>query len=305
MSKIRHVDLDQGVYQWRRYAGIADGTRDRTMHTQGGQSDYQLNPRSAPNAAFNLPLNCPRSHCAAITSGQVEIKRLQCAEAELKDALLREQLLLEGKDEFLRQKELLSRESDHRLLNGLQMVASLLSVQSRQAKEPEAAAQLKHAAGRVITVARVHRRLHVLDHIDAVELLEYLNGLCEEISGMFAIEGSTNVIVVQGISITVPTTIGIPLAFVVSELVTNSAKYAGGKITVNLANTSAGSYALSVSDEGPGLPEDFDPQRTRGLGMLIVSTLLKDMGGALVCGTNDSGKGARFTVLFDAVDIRP
>jgi two-component sensor histidine kinase len=269
------------------------------MHTQGVQSDYRLIPRSAPNTEFNLPPSCPRSHCAAITSGQVELERLQRAEAELKAALLREQSLLEGKDKFFRQKELLSREADHRLLNGLQMVASLLSVQSRQTKEPEAAEQLKNAAGRVITVARVHRRLHVLDHIDTVELSEYLAGLCEEITGMFAIEGSSNVIVVEGIAITVPTAIGIPLAFVVSELVTNSAKYAGGKITVNLANTPAGSYALSVSDEGPGLPEDFDPQNTRGLGMMIVSTLLKDIGGALVCGTSDSGKGARFTVLFD------
>jgi two-component sensor histidine kinase len=169
-------------------------------------------------------------------------------------------------------------------------------------QEPEAAAQLKNAACRVITVARVHRRLHVLDHIDAVELSEYLTGLCEEITGMLAIDGSSNVVTVEGIAITVPTAIGIPLAFVVSELVTNSAKYAGGKITVHLANVSDGIYALSVSDEGPGLPENFDPRKTSGLGMMIVSTLVKNIGGTLVCGTNDSGKGARFTVLFDATD---
>jgi two-component sensor histidine kinase len=272
------------------------------MRIQNIQSDYRLIPGSASNAEFNVPLDCPRSHCAAITSGQVELEKLQRAEGKLKHALFREQLLLKGKDESLRQKELLSRESDHRLLNGLQMVASLLSVQSRQTQEPKAAAQLKNAAGRVITVARVHRRLHVLDHIDAVELSEYLTGLCEEITGMLAIDGSSNVVTVEGIAITVPTAIGIPLAFVVSELVTNSAKYAGGKITVHLANVSDGIYALSVSDEGPGLPENFDPRKTSGLGMMIVSTLVKNIGGTLVCGTNDSGKGARFTVLFDATD---
>ena len=103
---------------------------------------------------------------------------------------------------------------------------------------------------------------------------------------------------VEGVALEVPTSIGIPLGFIVSELVTNSAKYANGKITVSLGVNPGQGYELSVSDDGPGFPDGFDPTKSKGLGMKIVSSLVNQIDGQSLFGRNHLGRGARFTVLF-------
>jgi two-component system, sensor histidine kinase PdtaS len=75
--------------------------------------------------------------------------------------------------------------------------------------------------------------------------------------------------------------IAIPLGFIVNELVTNTAKYAQGDITVQIGGTPLTGYSLSVLDAGPGLPAGFDPAACKSLGMKIVLALAKQIGGML------------------------
>src|SRR5207248_6836513 len=126
---------------------------------------------------------------------------------------------------------------------------------------PEAATQLNIAADRVAALGRVHRRLHLLDDQERVKFKQYLKHLCKDLSGLLFREGAKRAIVVKGANVEIPTTLGIPLGFIVNELITNSAKYAEGIITVRLETASAGSYSLTVSDDGLGLPADFDPAK--------------------------------------------
>ena len=249
-------------------------------------------------AAFQQPPLCPLASCPAIDSGQKELERLSRTEAQLREALAREQVLLDQKDELIRHKDLMSRESDHRLMNGLQMVASLLSLQSREAQNFKAAEQLKVAASRVATIGSVHRRLHALDHVGIVQLTQYLENLCQDLKGILPAGGAQHSLAVEGIALEVPTSIGIPLGFIVSELVTNSAKYANGNIAVSLGVNPGTGYELSVSDDGPGLPENFDPAATHGLGMKLVSSLVKQINGRLEFGRGDNDRGTKFTVTF-------
>ena len=253
---------------------------------------------SVEATAFQQPPNCPLALCATIERGQKELERLNRSEAKLQEALAREQVLLDQKDELIRHKDLMSRESDHRLMNGLQMVSSLLSLQSREAHNTNAAEQLKIAANRVATIGSVHKRLHALDHVRSVELKQYLENLCQDMRGILPTEHAERNLAVEGIALEVPTAIGIPLGYIVSELVTNSAKYANGRITVRLGMNPGKGYELSVSDDGPGFPKDFDPNESKGLGMKIVSSLVNQIGGQSLFGPNHSGGGARFTVLF-------
>jgi len=216
----------------------------------------------------------------------------------------RQRVLRDEKDELIRQKDvlleqkvMLAREFDHRLLNSMQLISSLLSLQSRTTKNPEAAAQLSIAGNRVASLGRVHRRLHVLDHLETVEFKQYISRLCEDLSGMLPNDGAQRAIVVEGKEIEIPTVLGIPLGFIVNELVTNSAKYAKGKVTVRLASTLKG-QSLSVLDDGPGLPEGFQPSRQKGLGMKIIQAMVKQIGGELQIGRGDHERGASFTVIF-------
>jgi two-component system, sensor histidine kinase PdtaS len=192
----------------------------------------------------------------------------------------------------------MSREADHRLMNGLQMVSSLLWMQSRAEQNANAATQLKDAANRVAAIGSVHKRLHALDHLRTVELKRYLENLCQDITGILSDKAAKRNITVEGITLQIPTAIGTPLGYIASELVTNCAKHAKGKITVSLSVNPGQGYDLSVSDEGPGFPEGFDPKKSKGIGMKIVSLLVDQIGGQSDFGPNPSGRGARFTVQF-------
>ncbi len=179
--------------------------------------------------------------------------------AQLNKALAREDALLREKTDLLQRHDMMAQEFEHRLFNSLQLVVSLLWLQSREASTPEAATQLNIAADRVAALGRVHRRLHLLDHQERVEFKQYVQHLCEDISGLLFQEGAKRTIVVEGTDVELPTALGIPLGFIVNELITNSAKYAKGTIIVRLGTASTDDHWLSVSDGGPGLPVEFDP----------------------------------------------
>ncbi len=254
---------------------------------------------SRTSAFLRQAQNRPSAWRGVAERARREVERLSHSEAQLREVIARKQVLLDQKDELIRHKDLMSSESDHRLINGLQMVSSLLSLQSRESKNVKAAEQLKIAANRVATVGGVHKRLHALDYVRSVELKQFLEDLCHDMKDILAGGGAERKLAVEGIMLEVPTAIGIPLGYIVSELVTNAAKHAKGRITVVLG-TNCNSYELSVSDDGPGFPKRFDPKKARGLGMKIVSSLVNQIGGQSVFGSNHLGRGARVAVLFHA-----
>lgn len=228
-----------------------------------------------------------------------EHKQNDILTAELQAVLAREQVLMrEGRD-LLQRQVMLAQEFEHRLINGLQLIASLLSLQSRTAT-PEAATQLTTAAQRVAALGRVHRQLHLLDHEHKVEFKHYLQNLCEDLSGLLFQESTGHAIVVEGANVEIPATSAIPLGFIVNELITNAAKYATGNIIVRLEATSPDDHSLSVLDDGAGLPAGFEPGHSKGLGMKIVHALVRQINGELQIGSGDNGRGARFTVSFSS-----
>ena len=207
--------------------------------------------------------------------------------------------MLRQKDELIQNQALLSKESDHRLLNDLQVIVSLLSLQSRASANSEVASQLAAAADRVATIGRMHRRLHYCDGVQSVAFKQFLDDLCRDFSTMLSSEqGPERVIVVEGIEITLPSVTAIPLGFIVNELITNAGKYGKGRITVRLERNPGKGYALSVSNDGPSLPEGFDPAASKGMGMRIIRSFVERIGGALRIGRGDNDQGTRFTVQF-------
>jgi two-component system, sensor histidine kinase PdtaS len=230
---------------------------------------------------------------------QRELIELRQTEAALRDALAREDTLLHQKDELIRLQEILNKESDHRFLNSLQMIASLLSMQVRTAASPDTASQLAIARDRVIMIGCIHRRLHSFDGVQTVAFKPYLEELCSDFSAMLASEdGSEKMIDVDAMELDLPTATSIPLGFIVSELITNAAKHGTGPIKVRLRPDPDKGYALSIANDGPSLPEGFDPAASKGLGMTIIRSLVAKIGGQLRFGPGDQGRGAQFSVLF-------
>ena len=111
-------------------------------------------------------------------------------------------------------------------------------------------------------------------------------------------DGRDQFIAVEGVEVRLLSATGIPLGFIASELITNAAKHGNGPITVDLKPDPAKGYALSVTNEDSVLPDGFDPANGKGLGMKIVTALVKQIAGELLFDRGDSGRGTRFTVHF-------
>jgi two-component system, sensor histidine kinase PdtaS len=233
-----------------------------------------------------------------IASYERELIRHRRTETGLRAALAREEALLCQKDELIQKQAVLSQESDHRLLNGLQMIVSLLSLQSRASENAEVASQLDAAADRIATIGRIHHRLHSFDGVQSFALKQYLDDLCRDFSVILSWQHPERIIMVKGNEIELPAVTAIPLGFIANELITNAAKYGTGRITVSLERNPEKGYALAVSNDGPDLPEGFDPADRKGLGMRIIHSLVRQIGGELRIGRGDRNQGTRFTVLF-------
>ena len=126
----------------------------------------------------------------------------------------------------------------------------------------------------------------------------YLEGLCDDLSGLLFHDPSSRAVFVQSVELDISTAVGIPLGFIVAELITNACKYGKGDIAVRLEPATPESHSLSVLDDGPGLPVGFDATSSKGPGMKIILLLVKQIGGELNVFPGDGGRGARFTVTI-------
>ena len=180
--------------------------------------------------------------------------------------------------------EMMGREIDHRVMNSLQFVSGMLGMQSRSSANPETAAQLEIAASRVATVARVHRHFYIDEAVESTCALEYLKRLCGDLADVVDPARLT----VVGPPTPIPTTQVMPLGLIVNELVTNAAKHGATDISVEVAPFGRG-VSVSVSDDGPGLPPDFDPARAKGLGMRVILSLVRQHRGTLGFGPSSTG----------------
>ncbi|RYI34360.1 MAG: sensor histidine kinase [Acetobacteraceae bacterium] len=187
--------------------------------------------------------------------------------------------------EMIAEKELLTREADHRVANGLQLLHSALMLQAKLENHTPARAALQTAARRVSAVARAHRQLYGAlpgsPHGGTLNASAYLGALLRDISQQDedsrpAQGRSVALQIDPGAADALPTTLLPRLGLIAAELVANALKHGAGPITVMVQRgSSPGGVLVSVSDLGPGFPDDFVPKakNSKGLGMRLVAAL--------------------------------
>jgi len=179
----------------------------------------------------------------------------------------------QAKDELLREKDLLMQEVHHRVKNSLQLVRTLLHLQARNADD-DVRAELEKAAGRIMTIGAVHRRLYDGGSVTEADAAAYLQALASDMRSMLADPSGNRQITIEADSLSLPADQITPLGLITSELVTNALKHGTGRVLVNLAPV-LGGLQVSVEDEGSGFPPEFEPRLSDGLGMRLVVALAK------------------------------
>jgi two-component sensor histidine kinase len=173
----------------------------------------------------------------------------------------------------LERHQILAKEVNHRINNSLQIVASMLHLQTTTTQSEEVRHALRDASTRIAAIARAHQRLYGSDHIGAVDLGAYLIDICNDL-GKALPDCKVHVAAAPGLHCATDT--AIPVALLVNELITNSAKYAypdgGCQVWLDVSR-SGDAISISVCDRGIGLPADFDINSGRRLGMRLVNAL--------------------------------
>jgi len=197
--------------------------------------------------------------------------------------------------------EMLKREISHRVKNSLAMVAGLLNMQMRAATDPALRQALDAACTRVMTIAQLHDRLWRADEVQAVNLVAFMDEVCNQIRAS-AIPGHTLRWDVTPVMLA--TDQAVPLALIVNELVTNAFKYAynGREGTVHLTILLSGPkrLRLTVWDNGNGLPKGTETPNSKSLGMKLIGVLGQQVGGTPEW--EDANPGTRFLLDFHTQD---
>jgi two-component sensor histidine kinase len=225
-------------------------------------------------------------------------RRYDALTVELQASLAREDALRKEKHDLLQRQEMLAQEFEHRVSNGLQLIASVLVLQSRAMTTPEASIQLSIAARRIDALGSVYHRLHILNQPAKVEFKQCLIGLCDNLSGLLFQNRTDHAIVVEGTKVEIPSSLASPLGLIATELITNSVKHANGNITVRIEKTALDTCSLSVLDDGPGLPAGFEAAKSKGLGMRLILWFVMQIGGDLQIIPRDDRHRTCFTVTF-------
>jgi two-component sensor histidine kinase len=202
---------------------------------------------------------------------------------ELRRIAASERVARRRAEELVEEKETLMREGDHRLMNSLQLVQSILALQSRNASNEDTRTQLDLASNRVLAIATVHRQLHLTGSMEQVDIADFLRRLCESLKHTAPAQ-------IDAINITADTSLrqsdlATGLGLLVAELVTNSFKYAypagrRGSVDVDFKETADG-WRLMVSDQGQGFPEGFDLNQSKGFGMKVVKAFVRRLNAKL------------------------
>lgn len=178
-------------------------------------------------------------------------------------------------DAAVREREVLLREIHHRVKNNLQVISSLLGLQSHNVADGVARAALQESRTRVLAIAQVHEHLYQTADLAAVGFDGYAQALATNLLATYGGAGRGIRVEVQAGGVRLPVNQAIPCGLILGELVSNALRHAfpgerGGVIEIGLREQPDGVLRLTVRDDGVGLPADLDLRRLPSLGVELV-----------------------------------
>jgi len=185
-----------------------------------------------------------------------------------------------------RQNELLLREIHHRVKNNLQIINSLLSLQSRKSTNQEVITMMQESSSRINSIALIHNKLYQQQSINRLNIQDYIEQLGAHLLSIYNV-GKKNVrfnVEANDVSLDIDT--AIPVGLILTELMTNSLKYAfvgreDGEIHIHVKHDGERDYELIFKDNGVGIPETKLKQTNETLGFRLIYSLTKQLAGII------------------------
>jgi PAS domain S-box-containing protein len=200
----------------------------------------------------------------------------------------------------IHEKEFLIKEMHHRVKNNMQVVSSLLSLQSRKVDDPKYLDFFIESQNRIQAMALVHEKLYHADDLEKIDFSRYLNELTQHLFNSYNINKHKVGLKLDVKEIYFDIDTAVPCGMIINELVTNSLKYAfpgdrSGEISVTILKNAEKKHVLTVSDNGMGFPAGIDTRALNTLGLQIVHSLTRQIRGTIEITTNS---GAKFEITF-------
>ncbi len=319
----------QNAYQYhQRYVAVKDSvvTTERDKNFNQLQAEYEDEKKKAEIARL--------SNESIIQQQQLDLQRSEARQKTQQNILLlailggviimagvlwvlfrnksKNNRLLTSQNEKIElqnhQKEILLKEIHHRVKNNLQVISSLLSLQSNNIEDKTALSAVQEGQNRVKSIALIHQKLYQHEDISRVDFDEYVNELVFYLRSTFQKrEDDINILInTHGLSLDIDT--AVPLGLIVNELVSNSFKYAFSQtpeatITIELTSADAEGKKLHliVADNGVGIPEEIDLEQVDSLGLKLVRMLCQQLDGDM---SYSNGQGSKFDIFVSNTSLR-
>jgi len=213
--------------------------------------------------------------------------RVQERTAELKDSL--------------KEKEILLREIHHRVKNNMQVISGLLMLQEESSDDENVIGILKDCQNRIASMALIHENIYKSKNLSKIDLKEYVDELMNVLFDSYLVTESKIDLKVDVENISMGIDLAIPVGLIINELVSNSLKYAfpdkrNGEIKIVLHSAGKGMIELIEADNGVGVPDDLDFQKTQSLGLHIVNILVENQLHGEI--TLNKDRGTEFRIRF-------
>ncbi|MBI5207155.1 MAG: HAMP domain-containing protein [Candidatus Firestonebacteria bacterium] len=199
----------------------------------------------------------------------------------------------------IEEKEVLLKEIHHRVKNNMQIISSILNLQTGYTSDKETITALRESRDRIQVMALIHEKLYQSKNLSKIDFYEYIDELITNLFSSYGIKSEIIKFEIDVKNIFLNINTAIPCGLIINELISNCLKHAfpnrkSGKVKLSIYNDNE-TYTIIVSDDGIGLPENFDYRKTESLGIKLVASLINQLNGTL---TLDKNMGTTFKIMF-------
>ena len=234
-------------------------------------------------------------------------KKLQQQQQEINDKNIALQNVVNQKEKLLVEKEWLLKEVHHRVKNNMQIVMSLLNLQSTYTDNEMAISAIRESENRVYAMSLIHQKLYNTENVTSIDMSIYIRELVTNLNDSFN-TGQHICFELEIEPLEIDVSQAVPLGLILNEAITNAIKYAfpdkrNGQISISLSGTGSHYYSLVVSDNGIGMPAGFNNDKTGSLGMSLMEGLSEDLNGNFSIENNN---GTTIKISFvNRISVKP